>query len=478
MSPSSAPSAGVDGAQAQLQRGLTARHIMFIALGTAVGTGLFYGSAGGIQAAGPGVILAFLLAGGAVFLVMRALGEMALREPVSGSFVAYATRYLGPMAGFATGWTYIFELAVVIVADTAAVTAYMAFWYPQVPAWVWVAATMAALGLVNLSHVGSFGEAEFWFSLIKVVAIVAMIFGGVILMFTGASYQPGVTAGLHNLVDHGGFLPHGILGVLTALTIVTFSFGGTETLGVAAGEAKDPATALPKAVNTVPVRILLFYVGSMVVIMSLVPWTAVDGQTSPFVQIFDALGIPFAAHILNFVVLTAAVSAINACIYTTGRLLHHMAHDGQAPHAFTAVSRRGVPWLTVLAMLGVMAAGAVFITLNEDAFGIVAGVATFAVIFTWAMILLAHHAMRRAMRRAGEEPPSFAMPGGTAGTWAGLAFVAVVAATMVVDAQARQPLVIGLVWLALLALAWAVPAVRRSARRHARTGQLPLTWQD
>ncbi|MGC5049665.1 amino acid permease [Micrococcus porci] len=480
-------------AQAQLQRGLNTRHITFIALGTAVGTGLFYGSAAGIQAAGPGVVLAFMLAGAAVYLVMRALGEMAVREPISGSFVAYASRYLGPFAGFLTGWTYVFELAVVIVADTTAVTVYMAFWYPDVPAWVWVAATMVVLGLINVTHVGSFGEAEFWFSLIKVLAIVGMIFGGVILMFSGASFQDGVTPGPHNLVEHGGFLPHGLMGVLTALTIVTFSFGGTETLGIAAGEAEDPESALPRAVNTVPVRILFFYLGSMLVIMSLVPWTTVDGETSPFVQIFKTLGVPFAPHLLNFVVLTAAVSAINACIFTNARLLHHMAHDGHAPRVFTAVTRGGVPWVTVVAMLGVMAAGAVFMSVKEDTFGIVAGVATFAVVFTWALILASHLGMRRALARHGQAPGAFPMPGGRVGAWLGLAFVAVVAGTMAFEqggavlgalggpdalqTALAQPFVIGVLWLAVLAAAWAVPAVRRSARRHDCHGTPPpLTW--
>ena len=276
----------------ELHRGLSQRHIMFIAIGTAIGTGLFYGSAGGIQTAGPGVILSFLIAGAAVYLVMRALGEMTLREPVSGSFAAYASRYLGPFAGYVTGWTFVFELAVVIVADTAAITKYMAFWFPEVPAWAWVAATILVIGLINMTHVGNFGEAEFWLTLIKVGAIVAMIFGGVILMFSGASFADGTPAGLNNLVDHGGFLPHGVLGVLAALAIVTFSFGGIETLGVAAGEAKDPEKVLPKAINTVPIRILLFYVLTMVVIMSLMPWTSVDGSASPFVRSSRASACP------------------------------------------------------------------------------------------------------------------------------------------------------------------------------------------
>ena len=461
-------------AQSQLHRGLSQRHIMFIALGTAIGTGLFYGSAGGIQTAGPGVILSFLIAGFAVYLVMRALGEMTLREPVSGSFAAYASRYLGPFAGYVTGWTFVFELAVVIVADTAAITKYMAFWFPGVPAWAWVAATILVIGLVNLTHVGNFGEAEFWLTLIKIGAIVAMIFGGLILMFTGASFTDGTPAGLHNLVDHGGFLPHGFGGVLIALTIVTFSFGGIETLGVAAGEAKDPETALPKAINTVPVRILLFYVLTMVVIMSLVPWSAVDGKTSPFVQIFEGLGVPFAPHILNFVVLTAAISAINACIYASGRLLYAMAHDGQAPRAFTRTTANGVPWLTVAVMLGVMVLGAILITVNPDAFGLIAGVASFAVVLTWTMIFLSHRAMRARVKEAGAPPSVYPMPFGIVGTVLGLAFVATVVITMATIPESRQALLIGLAWVVALTAAWFVTGVRKTAALHDRTGQLPV----
>lgn len=460
--------------QSQLHRGLSQRHIMFIALGTAIGTGLFYGSAGGIQVAGPGVILSFLIAGFAVFLVMRALGEMTLREPVSGSFAAYASRYLGPFAGYVTGWTFVFELAVVIVADTAAITKYMAFWFPDVPAWAWVAATIAVIGLVNLTHVGNFGEAEFWLTLIKVGAIVAMIFGGVILLANGASFSDGTPASLSNLVDHGGFLPHGFVGVLTALTIVTFSFGGIETLGVAAGEAKNPEKVLPKAINTVPIRILLFYILTMVIIMSLMPWSSVDGKASPFVQIFEGLGVPFAPHLLNFVVLTAAISAINACIYAAGRLLYAMAHDGQAPQAFTKTNRGGVPYLSVLVLLGVMVLGAVLITVNPNAFGLVAGVASFAVVLTWAMIFLSHRAMQKRVKEHGAEPSPFPMPLGALGTFLGLAFVATVVITMATIEESRQALIVGLVWVALLTLAWFVTGTRKRAAVHDRTGTLPV----
>ena len=259
-----------------------------------------------------------------------------------------------------------------------------------------------------------------------------------------------------------------------AITIVTFSFGGIETLGVAAGEAKNPEKVLPKAINTVPIRILLFYVLTMAVIMALVPWNQVDGKASPFVQIFEGLGVPFAPHLLNFVVLTAAVSAINACIYASGRLLYAMAHDGQAPRAFTHTNRGGVPWLSVAVMLGVMVLGAVLITVDPNAFSLVAGVASFAVVLTWAMIFLSHRAMRRRVAEQGAEPSPFPMPLGGVGTYLGLAFVATVVITMATIPDSRQALIIGLVWVAVLTLAWFVTGTRTSAAAHDRTGTLPV----
>lgn len=460
-----------------LQRGLSTRHIVFIALGTAIGTGLFYGSAPAIMTAGPAVILAYLVAGLAVFMVMRALGEMAVREPVSGSFGAYAHRYLGPFAGFITGWTFVFELAIVVIADVTAVAVYMQFWYPGTPAWVWIAACILFIGAVNLTHVGNFGELEFWLSLIKVLAILAMIAGGLALMVMGVSYDGETAAGLHNLVEHGGFMPTGVTGVLMALAIVVFSFGGIETIGITAGEAKDAGDALPKAINTVPARILLFYVGTMIVIMSLVPWDEITGETSPFVAIFDSLGVPFAPHILNFVVLTAAVSAVNACTYSIGRLLYAMAGDGYAPRVFRTVSSRGVPWAAVALVVGVMVVGAIINTVKEDVFVMVAQVATFAVVFTWTMILMTHRGMRRTMARHGEKPGSFALPGGAFTTWATMAFIALVVVLLAWDPQSRQALMVGVVWLLVLTAAWFLGA-RRHGRQHARTGQMPLAVEE
>ena len=383
-----------------LSRGLSMRHIQFIALGSAIGTGLFYGSATAIQAAGPSVILAYLIAGAVVYMVMRALGEMAVRHPVPGSFGQYAARYLGPFAGFVTGWTFVFEMIVVAIADVTAFGVYMGFWFPDTPRWIWVTAVILFIAAINTRNVKIFGEMEFWLTIIKVGAILAMIGGGIVLMVLGVSYAPGEPVGPQNLVDHGGFMPNGLGGLLAALSVVVFAFGGIETIGITAGEAGDPARSIPKAVNAVPARILLFYVGTMVVLMSLVPWTEITGEASPFVQIFSALGIPAAASILNVVVIVAAVSAINADTFGAGRMLFGLAEQGQAPQAFTKVSRNGVPWLTVVVMGIALGIGAILnVVIPEDVFLVIASIATFATVWVWLMILLSHIAMRREIER-------------------------------------------------------------------------------
>ena len=296
-----------------LKRGLNARHIRFMALGSAIGTGLFYGSASAIQMAGPAVLLAYLIGGAAVFMVMRALGEMAVHNPVSGSFGHYASTYLGPMAGFILGWTYAFEMIIVCLADVTAFGIYMGFWFPEVARWVWVLGIVFLIGGLNLCNVKVFGEMEFWLSLLKVGAIVAMILGGFGIMLFGI-HSAGETqaSGLSNLWAHGGFMPNGIGGLIASFAVVMFAFGGIEIIGITAGEAKDPQRVIPKAINAVPLRILLFYVLTLFVLMAIYPWPQIGSQGSPFVQIFSNLGIGSAATILNIVVISAAVSAINS----------------------------------------------------------------------------------------------------------------------------------------------------------------------
>lgn len=452
-----------------LNRGLNVRHIRFMALGSAIGTGLFYGSASAIQKAGPAVLLAYIIGGAAVFMVMRALGEMAVRHPVSGSFSQYASRYLGPLAGFVTGWTYVFEMAIVAIADVTAFSIYMGFWLPQVDRWIWVLAVICFLAAaLNLLSVKVFGELEFWFSLIKVVAIIAMIAGGAALIVFGfQGDSPGVTPGLGNLVDHGGLFPNGFEGLLASFAVVMFAFGGIETLGITAGEAADPKTVIPKAVNTVPVRVLLFYVLTLGILMSLFPWDQVGTGGSPFVQIFSGLGIPAAPHILNAVVITAALSAINSDIFGAGRILFGLSNQGHAPAAFGKVSRHGVPWMTVVMMAGILLVGVVLnAVIPEDVFLVIASIATFATVWVWVMILASHVAMKREIARKALPASEFPSPWWPAASILTVAFMALVIAILGAFEDTRVALYVGAAWLGLLVVAYRV-WVKGDGRRRA-----------
>ncbi|CAL8895872.1 amino acid permease [Kocuria varians] len=469
-SPASPPSAPQQGGAGHptLARGLNMRHIQFIALGSAIGTGLFYGSATAIQKAGPSVILAYILAGAAVYMVMRALGEMAVRHPVPGSFGQYAARYLGPFAGFVTGWTFVFEMIVVAIADVTAFGVYMGFWFPDTPRWIWVTAVILFIAAINTRNVKIFGELEFWLTIVKVGAILAMIAGGIVLMVIGVSFAPGETVGLQNLVDHGGFMPNGVGGLMAALAVVVFAFGGIETIGITAGEAGDPARSIPKAVNAVPARILLFYVGTMVVIMSLVPWDTITGDASPFVQIFSALGIPAAPTILNIVVIVAAISAINADTFGAGRMLFGLAEQGQAPKAFTKVSKAGVPWLTVVVMAVALGIGAVLnVVIPEDVFLVIASIATFATVWVWLMILLSHIAMRREIEKKGRPESEFKVPLWPVASWLATAAILFVVVLLGWFEDTRVALVVGVVWLALLWLGYVLFVKGRGRNRPA-----------
>ncbi len=378
-----------------LKRGLSARHIRFMALGSAIGTGLFYGSAEAIRLAGPAVLLAYLVGGAAVFMVMRALGEMAVHDPVAGSFGHYASRYLGPLAGFLTGWTYTFEMIIVALADVTAFGIYIGLWFPDAPQWVWVLSIIFFIGALNLCSVKVFGEMEFWLSLLKVTAIIAMIAAGLgIMMFGfGAGHE---STGVSNLWSHQGFMPNGITGVIASFAVVMFAFGGIEIIGVTASEAKDPEKVLPRAINTVPVRILLFYVLTLFVLMAIYPWNSIGQNGSPFVEIFSSLGISSAANILNLVVITAAISAINSDIYGAGRMMYGLAQEGLAPKCFSRLTRNGVPWMTILVMAIALLLGVVLnYLIPKNVFLIIASIATFATVWVWLMILISQVAMRR-----------------------------------------------------------------------------------
>ncbi|WP_191563325.1 amino acid permease [Janibacter melonis] len=435
-----------------------------IALGSAIGTGLFYGSAGAIQAAGPAVLLAYMLGGAVVFIVMRALGEMAVRHPVAGSFGQYASRYVGPFAGFLTGWTFTFEMFVVALADVTAFGIYMGFWFPDVERWVWILSVVFFITAANLVSVKVFGELEFWFALVKIIAIIAMIGVGMAIIFFGLGHQEEGAAGLHNLVGHGGFMPNGVWGTLLSLTIVMFAFGGTEIIGITAGEAQNPKKVLPRAINTVPVRILIFYVGALTVIMSLQPWTSIDGETSPFVSIFSTLGFESAAHVLNIVVITAALSAINADFFGAARMLRGLAEQGQAPRAFLRASRSGVPFMTVITMTCSLLVGVVLnIWFQEQIFFLIAALATFAVVTVWLMILISHARMKREIERDQRLPSEFPAPFWPAANYAAMGVIALVVVMIGVVETTRPALVVGAAWLVVLFVSYRI-FVRGSGR--------------
>ncbi|MCG2573789.1 amino acid permease [Acinetobacter sp. ME22] len=438
-----------------LQRGLSTRHIRFLALGSAIGTGLFYGSASAIKQAGPSVLLAYMLAGVAIYIVMRALGEMAVHNPVSDSFSRYASEYLSPLAGFTTGWTYVFEMVIVAIADVTAFGIYMGFWFPNVPHWIWVLSVILFLGAINLIHVKIYGEVEFWLSIVKVTAIIAMILGGFGIMLYGMHLpNSDFTPGIANLWQHGGFMPNGIAGFIACFSVVVFAFGGIEIIGVTAGETQDPKTAIPRAINAVPIRIILFYVLTIFVLMSIFPWNQIGTSGSPFVQIFEGLGIKSAAAILNVVVITAAVSAINSDVFGAGRMMYGMALKGHAPKIFCKTSKNGAPLMPVVVMTLVLLVGVVLnYLIPENVFEIIASIATFATVYVWLMILLAQMGMRKKLSVEEIKKLDFPVIGWPIAPILATAFMIFVIAMIGYFPDSRPALYVGAAWLALLAVA-------------------------
>ena len=462
-----------------LKRGLSARHIRFMALGSAIGTGLFYGSASAIQMAGPAVLLAYLIGGAAVFIVMRALGEMSVRDPVAGSFGQYASTYLGPMAGFILGWTYAFGTIIVGLADVTAFGIYMGFWFPEVARWIWVLGIVCLIGGLNLCTVKVFGEMEFWLSLLKVGAIIAMILGGFgIILFGMYSANPSTDIGINNLWIHGGFMPNGFSGLIASFAVVMFAFGGIEIIGVTAGEAKDPQRVLPKAINAVPIRILLFYVLTLFVLMAIFPWPQIGSQGSPFVQIFDNLGISSAATILNIVVISAAVSAINSEIFGAGRMMYGLAQQGHAPKVFGKLSRHGVPWMTVLVMGAALLGGvALNYLIPEKVFLVIASIATFATVLVWLMILVTQVAMRRSMSSEQVAQLQFPVPFWPFAPLAAITFMLFIIGVLGYFSDTQPALIVGVIWIALLAVAYLVWVKPASGRKLQGSRDLSISRQ-
>ncbi|ACS86685.1 proline-specific permease ProY [Musicola paradisiaca] len=449
--------------ESRLKPGLSTRHIRFIALGSAIGTGLFYGSASAIQMAGPSVLLAYLIGGVFAYIIMRALGEMSVNNPQASAFSRYARDYLGPLAGYITGWTYCFEMLIVAIADVTAFGIYMGVWFPAVPHWVWVLSVVLIIGGINLMHVKVFGELEFWFSFFKVATIIVMIVAGIGIIFWGIG-NGGEATGIHNLWSNGGFFSHGVMGMILSLQMVMFAYGGVEIIGITAGEAKEPHKSIPRAINSVPWRILVFYVGTLFVIMSIYPWDQVGTSGSPFVLTFQHMGITAAAGILNFVVITASLSAINSDVFGVGRMLHGMAEQGHAPKIFARLSRGGIPWVTVLVM---MAALLIAVYLNyimpEKVFLVIASLATFATVWVWIMILCSQIAFRRQLSAEQAGTLAFPLPGGVATSAVGVVFLLFIIGLIGYFPDTRISLFAGLAWMVMLLVSYALWQRRKTA---------------
>ncbi|MBU3848074.1 MAG: amino acid permease [Candidatus Acinetobacter avistercoris] len=390
----------MDNNSSQLQRGLKNRHIQLIAMGGAIGTGLFLGSAQVIQSAGPSIILGYAIGGLIAFLIMRQLGEMIVHEPVAGSFSHFANRYWGKFPGFLAGWNYWILYVLVAMTELTAVAKYINYWWPQIPAWASVFTFFIIITLVNLGNVKFYGESEFWLSIIKVAAVVSMIVFGLYLLLTADANS---TASFSNLWSHGGFFPHGFEGLFYMLAFLMFAFGGIELIGMAAAEAENPEKTIPKAINQVVFRILLFYIGSLTILLSLVPWDQLDLgglDKSPFVMIFSQLGIGWAAHLLNFIILTAALSVYNSGMYANSRMLFGLAKQGNAPKVFLKVNKQGVPIPAVL-FSALLIFGCVLLNyfVPEDALSHLIYIVVGALVLNWAMITLTHLKFKQAMKK-------------------------------------------------------------------------------
>jgi AAT family amino acid transporter/D-serine/D-alanine/glycine transporter len=441
-------------AESNLSRNLQSRHIQLIAIGGTIGVGLFLGSAKAIQKAGPGLLVTYVLAGLAIFFIMRALGELMTYRPVAGSFAVYAEEFCGPFTGFVTGWSYWFMWVVTAMAELTAIGIYVRYWLPEVPQWLPALVALVVLYGSNQLAVRVFGELEFWFALIKVLTIVALIVGGLVVIVFHVG-ELGSTASFDNLWSHGGFMPMGILGVLLTLQMVMFAYSGVELIGVTAGEAENPQVVLPKATNGIIFRILLFYIGALVIIMALVPWTDLSPDTSPFVFVFEKMRVPAAASIINLVVITAATSSCNSGIFSTGRMLYSLALRGQAPRALASLNAQRVPAAGIHVSAAVMLVGVVLNYMApKEVFVWVTSIALIGTLWTWAIIMVSHRNYRLAVQAGRAKAASYRMPGAPYANWLVVAFIVIVSGMLWLQDDTRVALYIAPFWFGLLWLGY------------------------
>lgn len=418
------------------------RQVQMIAIGGAIGTGLFLGAGARLQMAGPALALVYLICGIFSFFILRALGELVLHRPSSGSFVSYAREFLGEKAAYVAGWMYFINWAMTGIVDITAVALYMHYW-------------------------GAFGDVPQWvFALIKVLAIVIFLVVGTIFLGTGQPLEGNAT-GFHLITDNGGFFPHGLLPALVLIQGVVFAFASIELVGTAAGECKDPQKMVPKAINSVIWRIGLFYVGSVVLLVLLLPWNAYQAGQSPFVTFFSKLGVPYIGSIMNIVVLTAALSSLNSGLYCTGRILRSMSMGGSAPKFMAKMSRQHVPYAGILATLVVYVVG-VFLNylVPSRVFEIVLNFASLGIIASWAFIMVCQMRLRQAIKEGKAADVSFKLPGAPFTSWLTLLFLLSVLVLMAFDYPNGTYTIASLPLIAILLVAGWFGVRRRVAEIH------------
>ena len=435
--------------QRELTRGLKNRHVQLLAIGGAIGTGLFLGSGRAIHLAGPSILFAYLITGIICFFIMRALGELLLSNTGHHSFVDFVEEYLGDRAAFITGWTYWFCWLSLAMADLTAVGQYMQFWIPWLQPWIPALIVFIILLIMNLTAVKHFGEMEFWFALIKVIAILSLIIIGGFMIVTGFSTDAGPSS-FANLWNYGGWFPNGIGGFNLSFQMVVFAFTGIELVGLTAGETENPKKVIPMAINNIPIRIIIFYVGALAIIMSIYPWTAVDPAKSPFVAVFSAMGIVAAASIINFVVLTSAASATNSGIFSTGRMIYALAKRGHAPRSMRNLTGSHVPYQATIFSAAVLLITVVLnYVMPESVFVMITSISTFCFIFIWAMMVICHLKYRKQKPEVAKQN-TFKMPLYPVSNYLILAFFVFILGMLAYSEDTRIALIFTPIWFIIL----------------------------
>lgn len=447
----------------ELARGLSNRHLQLMALGGAIGTGMFMGSSKTINLAGPSSMLVYAVIGFFLYFMMRAMGEMLLSNLKYKSFRDIAEDILGPAGGFIAGWTYWFGWIVAAMGDLAAITGYAQYWWPDIPRWLPAAVLAVLLFVLNVVAVRFFGEAEFWFALIKLVAVVALVIVAASLLFGGFVSPAGHPATVANLWNDGGFFPNGLVGFLAGFQIAFFAFVGIEVVGTAAAETRNPLRNLPKAINAIPVRLALFYVLALAAICVVIPWRSVVPGESPFVSLFGLAGFGAAAGVMNFVLLTAAASSDNSGLYSTSRMMYGLAGDKQAPKFFGVLSKRKVPQNALIVSCIMLFCGVIFLYTSDtiiEAFTLVTSVAALLFLFTWALIVVCYIVYRRRRPELHESSP-YKMPGGLVMAWAVLIFFILSVFVLFGEPETRQAIYVTPIWFVFIGIAYLIHARRR-----------------